>query len=73
MENLFRSTRVHCIHACQSGHHGDPKELKKNIPSDLKDVGFDDVVAYLSKFIDTLPETNCHWAFIRRLDGSETD
>jgi len=38
------------------GHAGDPSDLKKNIPSDLKDVGFDDVVKHLSTFIDTLPE-----------------
>lgn len=38
------------------GHQGDPKELKKNFPADLKDVGFDDVVNHLSRFIDTLPE-----------------
>lgn len=38
------------------GHKVDPKDLKKNIPSDLKDVGFDDVVKYLSAFIETLPE-----------------
>ncbi|WBV61832.1 alpha/beta hydrolase [Chryseobacterium camelliae] len=38
------------------GHAGNPVDLKKNIPSDLKDVGFDDVVAHLSRFIDTLPE-----------------
>lgn len=38
------------------GHEGNPVDLKKNIPSDLKDVGFDDVVKYLSTFIDTLPE-----------------
>jgi len=45
------------VHApANPGHKGDPKELKKNIPSDLKDVGFDDVVKYLSTFIDTLPE-----------------
>ena len=38
------------------GHEGNPVDLKKNIPSDLKDVGFDDVVKNLSTFIDTLPE-----------------
>lgn len=38
------------------GHAGNPIDLKKNIPSDLKDVGFDDVIKYLSAFIDTLPE-----------------
>jgi pimeloyl-ACP methyl ester carboxylesterase len=38
------------------GHAGNPVDLKKNIPADLKDVGFDDVVKYLSTFIDTLPE-----------------
>ncbi|RKT00986.1 alpha/beta hydrolase [Chryseobacterium defluvii] len=38
------------------GHDGDPVSLKANIPSVLKDVGFDDVVDHLVRFIDALPE-----------------
>jgi len=38
------------------GHEGNPIDLKKNIPSELKNVGFDDTVQNLVKFIDTLPE-----------------
>jgi len=38
------------------GHDGNPIDLKKNIPSELKNVGFDDTVESLVKFIDTLPE-----------------
>ena len=38
------------------GHAGDPVQLKANIPSELRNVGFDDTVNNLVKFIDTLPE-----------------
>ncbi|RZJ49762.1 MAG: alpha/beta hydrolase [Chryseobacterium sp.] len=38
------------------GHGGNPIDLKKNIPSELKNVGFDDTVESLVKFIETLPE-----------------
>lgn len=38
------------------GHEGNPIDLKKNIPLELKNVGFDDTVENLVKFIDTLPE-----------------
>ncbi|MBB6372143.1 alpha/beta hydrolase [Chryseobacterium shigense] len=38
------------------GHEGDPGKLKINIPSELKNVSFDDTVDRLVKFIDTLPE-----------------
>lgn len=38
------------------GHEGDPKQLKINIPSELKNVDFDDTVENLVKFIDTLSE-----------------
>lgn len=38
------------------GHNGDPVKLKANIPSELRNVGFDDTVDNLVRFIDTLPE-----------------
>jgi pimeloyl-ACP methyl ester carboxylesterase len=38
------------------GHEGNPIDLKRNVPSELKSVGFDDVVENLVRFIDTLPE-----------------
>ncbi|CAA7390537.1 alpha/beta hydrolase [Chryseobacterium fistulae] len=38
------------------GHDGDPRQLKMSIPSELKNVGFDDTVDNLVKFIDSLPE-----------------
>jgi len=34
------------------GHDGNPIDLKKNIPSELKNVGFDDTVESLVKLID---------------------
>lgn len=38
------------------GHEGNPIELKKNIPSELKTVSFEETLNNLIRFIDTLPE-----------------
>lgn len=38
------------------GHEGKPADLRKNPPSELGKVGFEDVVTNVVKLIDTLPE-----------------
>lgn len=38
------------------GHDGDPAELKRNIPSELSSVSFEQTLNNLVTFIDTLPE-----------------
>lgn len=38
------------------GHEGNPIELKRNIPSELRTVSFEQTLNNLVKFIDTLPE-----------------
>lgn len=38
------------------GHAGNPVELKRNIPSELRTVSFEQTLNNLVKFIDTLPE-----------------
>lgn len=55
-KNYFEAQGYTVHTPANPGHNGDPRDLKKNIPADLKDVGFDDVIAHLSEFIDTLPE-----------------
>ncbi len=38
------------------GHDGNPEELKRNIPSELRTVSFEQTLNKLVNFIDTLPE-----------------
>lgn len=52
----FEAKGYTCYTPANPAHEGNPEDLRKNIPSQLAQVNFEDVVNNIVKLIDTLPE-----------------
>lgn len=55
-KSYFEAQGYTCYTPANPYHEGNPADLRANISPELNNVGFEDVVMNIAKFIDTLPE-----------------